>query len=320
MTTQELINRYIETRESLTEKAKAEAESQLWEHWKSNENKKAVRTYPTRREWAQNTFKFPVFEFEIRAQFLQAGPWVDPLWKLVDEGMSRHVAVRIFRQTKVRVAKERLTYEVALEKEITDYNSMGYIARTAGGRLCRRRTPDERFRTNPPSSIDIEMDMDGTQNARSKQLMTKVTAIAEEYLRTSVQELSEIDSMTMKLAKEEFISVVRETVEDFRRKIGNMRHQSKQDRIRSSRISRDILRGASEVLGVPVVYGSDVDLRKAKKIMLRRCAQLHPDKAGPMSEQHKAEYTAVVNAYKTLETYMEGRKPNEDGERNHAGK
>jgi hypothetical protein len=52
--------------------------------------------------------------------------------------------------------------------------------------------------------------------------------------------------------------------------------------------------------------------------MLKRCAQLHPDK-GAVSEEQKAEYTAVVEAYKTCERYMEGRKSHEDGDRSHEG-
>ena len=213
-----------------------------------------------------------------------------------------------------------MPHSEALSKSIDEYNDVGYIARTAGGRVYRRRTPEERFRSSQPSSIEIDMDMDGTQNTRSKQFMTRVMSLSDEFLRTSVPDLSEIDSMTMKLAKDDFVSFVRESVEDLRRKILTMRQQSKKDRGRASRVSRDGLREASEVLGISVVYGVDVDLHRAKKIMIRRCAQLHPDKNGPVTEQQKNEYTAVVNAFKTLETYMEGRKLNENGERSHAGK
>ncbi|MGH9919815.1 MAG: hypothetical protein ACRD6W_13245, partial [Nitrososphaerales archaeon] len=89
---------------------------------------------------------------------------------------------------------------------------------------------------------------------------------------------------------------------------------------RLSRVSRDNLREAAEVLGVSVVWGRDVDLKKAKKIMLTRAAQLHPDQKGPQTDQQKAEYRAVIEAYKTIERYMEGRKSHEDGERSHEGK
>jgi Cdc6-like AAA superfamily ATPase len=98
-----------------------------------------------------------------------------------------------------------------------------------------------------------------------------------------------------------------------------MRGASKKERERSARVTREKLREATEVLGISIVWDRDVDLRKAKKIMLQRCAQLHPDKTGSMSDAQKTEYTAVVDAYKTLERYMEGRKSHAFGERSHEG-
>jgi len=307
------INRYLKSKDSMNEKAKAEMETKIWDSWR----KAGLKKYLNKRDWARDVFNGPSFEYTFRAQLLQAGPWADPLWKLIDEGMSRHSAIRIFRIAKDRVAKEQIQNHEALQQEIDSYNSTGHSAKSQSGKIYRRRTPEEKYRSSVPSSVDVEIDMDidGSHGTRSKQFMTRIVALADEFLRTSLPGLTGIEDIVIKRSKEEFISFIRESVEDLRRKVSSARQQSKKDAV--VRVSRDALREASEVLGVSIVYGVGADLRKAKKIMIRRCAQLHPDKNGPMSDSQKNEYTAVVNAYKTLENYnYMGVTKNEDGVRN----
>jgi hypothetical protein len=314
----ELLAQYRANGKSMSEKAKAIAESSIWNVW---QNTAGMPKYKDRRHWASATFGGAPAEYEIRSQLLQAGPWVDSLWALIDEGISRSSVRQLFRQARTVAAGEKISLAEAVQNVIDEYKKKGHEAHTPDGKVYRRMSPLEKQRSQPPpEDVPIEMDMDSTQNRRSKQFLLRLSALSDEFLRTSVPGLSGIDDMSMKLAKDEFISFVREAAEDLRRRVYIMRAQSKKDRTRESRVSRDKLRQASEVLGMSVVWGRDLDLRKAKKIMITRCAQLHPDRTGGMNEQQKAEYTAVVEAYKTLERYMEGRKSHEDGERSHEGK
>src|SRR5512135_182690 len=316
----ELLDQYRANHQVMSEKAKAIAEKDIWSVW---QNTASMPKYERRRDWVAATFGTSGREFGIRSQLLQAGAWVDPLWALIDDGMSRNSVLKMFQSARTRALKERISPSEALQKVIDEYNKTGHESRTAEGQIFRRMPPLERQRSQPPPAIEdvpVEMDMDSTQNRRSKQFMLRLTALTDEFLRTSVPGLSGIDEMSMKLARDEFISFIREAGEDLRRRVYVMRAQSKKDLVRASRVSRDELRQAAEVLGLSVVWGRDLELRKAKKIMIQRCAHLHPDKTGSMTEQQKDEYTAVVQAYKTCERYMEGRKSHEDGERSHEGK
>lgn len=316
----ELLAQYRTNSRSMSEKAKAIAENNIWDVW---QNTASMPKYERRRDWVAATFGTAGREFGIRSQLLQAGSWVDPLWALIDGGLSRNSVLKMFRASKERALREKIPLAEAVQKVIDEYSQMGHEARSAQGRVFRRMSPLEKQRSQPPPAIEdvpVEMDMDSSQNRRSKQFLMRLTALTDEYLRTSVPGLSGIDEMSMKLAREEFVSFVREAGEDLRRRVYAMRAQSKKDLVRASRVSRDELRQAAEVLGLSVVWGRDLELRKAKKIMIQRCAHLHPDKTGSMTEQQKDEYTAVVQAYKTCERYMEGRKSHEDGERSHEGK
>ena len=299
------IDHYIKSRNSMNEKAKAEAEQNIWNMW--NVVPEMTR-YDSRRTWAWKELNVSTSEAEIRSQLLQAGTWTDPLWQMIDSGMSRSTIRNLFRKARDKFSKEDVSHSEALKQVVHQYNSSGHLAHTQSGSVYRRRTPEEKQVSEPVSldTVTLLMDMDGSQSTRSKQFMARVLALTDEFFRTSLPGLASVDDTSMQLAKTEFTSVIRESVEDLRRKVYNMRQTSKEDLGRSTRVSSVDLRNAVDVLGLAVDYGTQVDLRKAKKIMLRRCAQLHPDRSGQKNQEQLNEYTAVVNAYKTLEKYMEG--------------
>jgi hypothetical protein len=309
-----LISQYKETESSMSEKQKAELEQQLWNIIQGLPEERAG--FRSKRDWAAAKLGGSSRDYEQRSALIMAGPWVNPLWEMLENKVARHAVQLIFREAKARVARasNRLSQDEALRQVIDEYNARENTATTKDGRTFRRQAP-----TRPPpppvDSVMTEMDMDSPQGQRSKVFLGKMTALTDEFIRTSLLELSHVEEMTVKLAKDELVSFIREACDDFRRRVYSLRSASKKERERLSRITRDELRGAAEVLGIPVVWDKDVDLRLAKKIMLRRCAQLHPDKVGPMSDNQKAEYNAVIESYKTLERYMESRKPNAVGER-----
>ena len=299
-----MISKYTEVCKTMSALERAKYEVSLFEKWQEN----GLTKYRSRKIWAQEVLKITGVDFEIRHQLFTAGSWVDPLWKMMDDGISKYPIRSIFRQAKDKISKDRLSHEEALKQAISEYNAVGSMAQNSDGVKYRRKSPGEKFLSDPPPSDQMpKMDMDGSQGTRSKQFMLQIIAITNEFLRTSVLDTS--DDISVKIAKEEFISLIRESVEDLRRKILSIRSQSKKDKNQLSRISRSALSRASEVLGLPVIYGMDIDLRKAKKIQLRRCAQLHPDKNGqPMDQKRLDEYMAVIDAFKVFEGYMENRK------------
>jgi hypothetical protein len=247
----ELLAQYKGSSAQMSEKAKAIAENNIWNVW---QNTAGVPKYKDHRHWAAATFGGAPAEYEIRSQLLQAGSWVEPLWAMIDEGISRSSVRNLFRQARASSIKKKLPPAEALSEVIDEYNKTGHQAHTPDGRVFRRMSPLEKQRSQPPpsmSDIPTEMDMDSSQNRRSKQFLSRLTALADEFLRTSVPGLSGIDEMGAKIAKEEFVSFVREAAEDLRRRVYVLRSQMKRDRDRASRVSREELRYASEILGYP---------------------------------------------------------------------
>jgi membrane-associated HD superfamily phosphohydrolase len=305
----EMLAQYKLTRDSLSEKEKAVAETKIWKAWLTIPIREKVRG---RDHWFSINFG-ESHKCQVRAHLLNAGSWVEPLWELIDQGTSRNTVHNLFRQACMKAIEGKIQNEEALKQVLIEYNSTGFMVHTHDGRHYRRPTIEEkrRLKTDSIPVQSVEMDTDTPQISRSKQFITQLSALTDEYLRTSVPDLSEIDGVSMRLLKDEFISFVRESSDELRRKVLSMRHQNKKEKEAQNRVSRNELRLASEVLGIAIVNNKDVDLRKAKKIMLRRLAQLHPDKIGFVSEPQKEEYTAVKEAYDTIERYMDGRKSRE---------
>jgi hypothetical protein len=310
-----LVAQYKESFSSMTEKKRAEEERDLY--LLANPNGRDGKG--GKREWLAAYVGGATQHFEQRAMLLTAGPWVNPLWEMFDKDTSRSTIIQLFRNARNTMVRKQIPGEEALKITLDEYNNRGHEARTSSGKTYRRMSPLEKQRSSPPSpmkDMSIEMDMDASQNRRSKQFFSQMTALSDEFVRTSLVRVSGIDELTIKIAKDEFTSFIQEACNDFRRRVYVMRSASKKDHVRAARITREKLREAAEVLGISIVWDQDIDLRKAKKIMFRRCAQLHPDHSNTSDEQ-KAEYRAVVEAYNIIERYMEGRKTNEVGERSH---
>ncbi len=302
-----LIGQYKDTESSMTERQKAEFEHKLW--------KDIVKGLPderkgmhSQRDWCMARLGKGNF-YEERSALLLAGAWAGPLFNMLqmmvetdrsDKAVKRaYSIIKNHRQRAVKKVKEsgfKISYEEALRQILEAPKSTPAVDDAA-----------------------FSMDIDDPQGRRTKQFIKRVSALTDEFIRTSVRGISNVEEMTVRVAKEDLMSFVREACDDFRRRVYVLRTASKKERERLIRVTRDDLREAAEVLGISIVWNKDVDLRFAKKVMLGRCAQLHPDKAGPMSDRQKAEYTAVIDSYKILERYMEGRKSHEDGERSHEG-
>ncbi len=298
--TARLISEYEEIRRSNDEKEKALCESRMYRASLMG----SIRIFA---KWASEKFGEPPVCYEQRLSLVSAGEWAEPLWKMLDDGASRNTVIELFRAAKRNVTEPTVSPREALAKILEEYRSNNSV-------LPKGVKPKAE---KAAKSVSMSMDMDDSQNKRSKQFLNRITTLADEFIRTSIRNITPIEEMGVKVAKEEFTLFIREACDDFRRRVYVLRSGSRKDQERSSRITRDNLRDAAEVLGISVVWGNKVDLRFAKKMMMTRCAQLHPDKAGAMSDKQKGEYTAVVEAYKTFDRYMEGFKSHEDGERSH---
>lgn len=315
-----MIAQYVEQRPSMKEKQKAEAERRLWEAHCASLPEGERPGY--RRDWFQEVLDGPAAGYEQRQMMLNAGPWVDPLWAMLDSGSAHYAVVRLFRKAKELAAKDQVPHEQAVRRVIDEYGASGHLSYSADGKVFRRLSPTEKARSVPPASIsELEVDpsFDGSssQNSRSKKFLLQLALLTDGYLKSSFGELEESDALLLKLASDEFIGFVREAAEDLKRRVNSVRSSVKTAG-RRQRVSREQFRQACEVLNLPYSYGQKVDLRFCKKTMLKRAGPLHPDR-NRGSHSAQVEYQAVIESYDVLEKYSEGQK-HENGERSHEGR
>src|SRR5271157_4108406 len=94
---QVLIAKYKESFPSLKEKDKAITEYEIYCAWRDIPN---TSKFESRRSWARATLGGSAVEYETRAIMLKAGQWVDPLWKMIDDGIARGTVRKLFKQTQ----------------------------------------------------------------------------------------------------------------------------------------------------------------------------------------------------------------------------
>ncbi len=304
----QMINEYKEKKDSLSDKEKAEFEERLWNAYLRSD---MCERGAEKRKWLKDILNGHQADYEMRSSLWRAGEWVDPFWNLLQNGESMWTVTRLFRETKKLVFEGNMPREPAIKYVINSYESTGYQVESHGKKY-RRRTSAERVKLNPelaPNSIPFRGL--SNQNTKSKQFTLRLIALAKEYVSSSIEGVLPIDDPEALKVTEDFIAIVQEAGEDLRRRVYDVKSQSKQSS-KPRKIGREQVRQACEVLGLSMTSGQNINLKAAKKAMLRRASQLHPDRNNN-SNQTQLEYQAVVEAYKTLELFMEGMKSNESG-------
>lgn len=314
---QELITTYAQERGQMSEKQKAEAEVRIWDMHLTSIPRGEEK--PERRYWLSSTLNGTLAEFELRNSLINAGAWVEPLWKMSESGTPLYTIIRLFRKARFMAVSDKMPCEAAL-RVVLDYYNSGYDARSQNGKAVKRRHPTFKPRSKssiPPSEHErINSDSSSSQNTRSKQFLSDIMSLVEVYSTASVSDLGSDDFVLLQMAKEDFMNHAREAVEDFRRRISASRASSRKNE-KKQKITRDKFKRACEVLNLPYTYGRPVDLRICKRTMLKRAGPLHPDRNNG-SHSARVEYQAIIESYVTLETYSEGLK-NENGDRINEG-
>jgi len=309
---------------AMSEKQKAESERRIWAVRYSSLGPDVPKG--DRREWLASALGGTSAEYEHRSNLIGAGAWADPFWGMADSGASLYTVIRLFRDARKIVTSGQATHEDAVRSVIDGYNSLGYMARSPEGKVFRKSGPGGRTpRPSDPPSVpgpsdrpkDYNFDGSSSQNSRSKKFLSELMSLADSYVLSSLADPDADEALNLRIAKDDFLSYVREAAEDLRRRVTASRSVARKD-VRRQRVTREHFRHACEVLNLPYVYGHAVDLRFCKRTMLKRAGPLHPDRNNG-SHSAQSEYQAVIESYAVLEKYTEGLK-NENGDRNHEGR
>jgi hypothetical protein len=273
-------------------------------------------------------------DYDHRSTLLNSGPWVNSFWNMLDKGVAQYTVIRLYRESKALAEKENMEFVDAAEYVIDDYEKSGYSASTPDGRKFRKAAPYSKSQRSsaPPVSTPLPaaMPVNGageepsflsmdSQQSRSKTLLVRLNVLVEDFVRASMVEYKDVDFHEQQKAVDDFRHFVHEACEDLRRNVNRLRATAVKS-AKAKKVSRDEFRKACEVLGLGqgFTFGKEINLTAAKRAMLKRAAQLHPDHNG--GETNKVqEYQTVIESLAVLETYVKGLNSHATGERTHEG-
>lgn len=314
---EELLAKYKESRHSMTAKQLTEAERELWKAYCFE--LPGAKT-GNRRDFFRKYFEDHYYSYENRQVLLEAGSAIDKLWDLFDQKMTHFTVIRLYRHAKKLSLSNGIPLNEAVASVLEKFSN-GMLLPSPDGKLYRRGNPTKKTISNDqprPSLVNSEVDSGSAQNTRSKKFLLELTVLTDEYLKSSFGDLGIDETAAVSISRNEFVSFIREAVEDLKRRVSAIRVTVRKES-RKQKISREQFRMSCEVLNLPYSYGQKIDLRFCKKLMLKRASPLHPDRNNG-SHAAQSEYQAVIEAYTTLEKYAEGLNVNETGERNHEGR
>lgn len=288
----DLLSEYRAELEKLTQRERAERELQIY---------LALGGVGQRREVLKKTLGGNVGEYELRQTLLGADEWADPLWELWDKGTPVHTVHRLLIQTRQRAKLKSERCSVALQRVLDEYRQ-GWLRHTAEGKAYyagRAPTPEP-----PPAPAASPPEPRGgeDENRLSKAFAEQLRIMTSQFVRTACAGLEDYDASKI---TDDFTGYVREALDDLRRKLtaARKRIRAKQDQP-LAHVTRASFDHACEILVVHGKHGKPIDLREAKRRMLRRAADAHPDRWGG-STHAVEEYQAIIGAYSVLEQYME---------------
>jgi hypothetical protein len=319
----ELIAVYKASLDSVTEFEKAQLEKELWDVYCSScVNGKLPGP---RRDWFKSVMDEPQGRYEHRSLMLASGPWVLPFWKMYEAKIPHWTVFRLYHSAKQRAVELETSYEEASEhvirahpsKPVAAFSKLVPSSRTfpSGTDLLRAAGPPPAeegpsFEPGPAARFDPS----DSQSAKTRAFVSALNSLVDGYVAASLHGLPG-DEDYLNKSVSDFLMFVEEASEDLRRRVGAYRVRSKNVVIAPVRVTRSQFRTACEVLGVTCSYGSPVDLKACKRMMMKRAARLHPDRNGG-SHAAVSEYKAVIDSYDVLEKYAEGIRQ-EDGDSTH---
>jgi hypothetical protein len=154
--------------------------------------------------------------------------------------------------------------------------------------------------SSPPSSFAEEEE----KALAGRQLFDAIKKIVAQYVAAK---MVKADPSERTVVLNEFMNDTRVALDDLFKKLDRYRRDQKKD----EKLSFSAIVKACECLGIPEpAIGESVDMEKARSIYKRLSSQLHPDRRRENESPNVvAQYTAVQEAWETLQEYTRQLKP-----------
>jgi len=262
----------------MSEKERASLEAQIWSLIPKPERPPGgLGDYMHARFGAQTTYAL------CRQQLLRAGPCVEELWIRVAAGMPLNTAISVFRSVK---GSEDVAD--AISKALRTYDTTGYEARSADGKVTRRRKPS---RLRKPGDL-----APASEVAHDRTFWKSLRSMMSEYVNSR---LAGCDPMDVDKLLRRFEVDLNLLITDFQDKISDVPKRG----IEILSVSRQALIAACRTLGMdPPRPNKPVDMKLASLQKKRYARVYHPDVHGG-SEATRGQFESVMQAYKVLEQY-----------------
>ncbi len=308
MKLEELVQLYRETQDTLSEWEKAELENQIWEARFDREGPGLSRI-SERREWFRNKFGGNCNIYEKRSALFRSREWTQPIWDKINGGMPLTTAYPLYKRakelSKVSGDSEQKSLEIILKNPRAGLPPIpppsGVQVITAPPVIAPKEEPIPVIHHKKEKINPKEEPSETPQISNSKEYFRRMKDLTDSFVKSS---LVDIEPYLADQLSQEFTGWVREAYDDLRRKVSKHRQEASRTDNPRKRVSRAVFKRACEVLAFQAVFGKSLDLRAAKRRMITRARDLHPDRRDGSTET-VAEYRAVVEAYQVLEQYTD---------------
>lgn len=290
---EERVGSYLELTGAMTEKERAEAESEIWALVSSEE-----RSGTHRAPWLARRLGGPAHVYASRCALILAGEATRVLWERVEGDMTLRTAQDILCAARKSPGSDGRALGGAVARELARYDALPYVRSVGAGKVSRQRSP---LRAARKSWAGKSGGGDAVGMAETRAFWTDIRTRVVEHVKGRI------------VQEEHGVGAVYEIVRDLERDLLVLsdEYQGKIERARkwveSARAEpavgrRAVIDACATLAMDPPEPGMPVDLKVARRHQRRQARLYHPDAHGG-SEATRASYQRVMQAWETLERY-----------------
>lgn len=274
MAVEDLVKKYIEQKDKLSNIEKAELEQEIW-----NQTDKVIRKSMLRRDYLSKLLGVMTSETDRRGTLYNIRDKIPELWKLIADGMDVRLAYEIYTIAKCRSTK----------------------ARSDVGDLVRDVLEDiEKFKIKPHrTSLGLENIKRLKETVRQTQDTPWKDMLGIFTERCGVMKVSDL------ITREKIIAEFEAELKTLFLTVQTRVKRATKVGITPITQSRFDVVAACRTLGMdPPSVGGLVDITKAKSAKRKLALAYHPDTVG--NDKTRELYENVLEAFSLIETYNEG--------------
>jgi uncharacterized protein YeeX (DUF496 family) len=270
---------------------KAKLEEQMWECLTLEER----RPFRGRPKYFAHALGGSERQYGERMYLLRA-EHNEELWRRVEqEAMGLTTATRLHREARANAERHKIPLPDAIFLVLKEYDRLP-LRKTPSGRAVRQRNPTQLSRTKQK-----QIKRDRRKASRLRQngdaFWVELRDTIREYVTAQLPDGEMVEIEPVWKALETDLKVI---IDDFQARLYRLRKEQRED---AQPIKRRRLRVACQTLHLdPPRKGKPLDMKAVKRQKRVLARAYHPDAHGG-DESMRAQYDAVLEAYRTIEQW-----------------